>query len=93
MGVWLAHKFDAKAEHPIANEEKGQHGAMGPAPQRRFFPGLSLKRPEQHKEHQSFEKGFVELGRVPGQGPTIGKNHTPRYICYPPIQLTIDEVP
>jgi len=31
MDVWLAHKFDAKAEYSITNEEKGQHGAMGPA--------------------------------------------------------------
>ena len=56
MGVGLAEIFDEKPHDPIADEVKGEHCPTG-------FLHLS-KIPQNNEEDNTFEKGFVKLGRV-----------------------------
>ncbi len=82
--VRLAEEFHKNADQGIADQKKSQERTRRPL----FFP----ERPEHQKKDHPFQKTFIELGRVAGQRPSAGKNHGPRHVRNPAVELAVDEV-
>ena len=59
MGVRFAEIFHPDPQQTIADQKEGEDAAMRPASS--ILPRLAVNHPENHKKHQPFEKGLVEL--------------------------------
>ena len=84
VGVRLPEKFDEETKDPVEKQEQGDHHAVRKSP----FP----EHPEKYKKNRPFHEGLVQLGRMAGKGAGAGKDHGPRHIRGPPVELAVNEV-
>src|SRR5215470_14246999 len=84
LHIRLTYKLDQEPEQPVKRQKRPKDGA----PIKILFVDPS----QNEKQDQPFEKGFIDLRRMPRHIPAFREHHAPRDVCGTAEQFTIYEV-